>query len=179
MTDTITLPLMGAILAGYQLSPVGIHGLPHWARVLETGLRLAERTGANPRVVALFAVLHDARRRNDHTDPDHGRRGAQLAHALRGTCLHLDDAEFRLLAAACTHHTDGRTTGDITLLTCWDADRLDLWRVGIEPRDELLCTDAARDPELQAWARQRSLEGHVPAVVREQWLTAGGGPSTW
>jgi len=179
MTDTITAPLMGAILAGYQLSPTGIHGLPHWARVLETGLRLAEATGADTRVVALFAVLHDARRCNDHSDPDHGRRGAQLARALRGTRLHLDDAELRLLAAACTYHTDGRTTGDVTLLTCWDADRLDLWRVGIEPRDELLCTDAARDPDLRAWVRRRSLAGHVPAVVRKRWLAVGGGPDPW
>ncbi|RMF87805.1 MAG: HD domain-containing protein [Nitrospirae bacterium] len=161
----MTRELLGAILEGYALDPWGIHGLPHWGRVLETGLRLAARTGADPRVVALFALFHDARRLNDGHDPDHGRRGAQLARRLRGRYLHLEDPAFRLLAAACTHHTAGRTEGDLTLRTCWDADRLDLWRVGIEPRPERLCTAAARDPELRAWARGRSLANHMPAAL--------------
>jgi len=179
MSAAITAPLMGAILAGYRLSPMGIHGLPHWGRVLETGLRLAERTGASARVVTLFAVFHDARRYNDGTDPDHGRRGARLVRELRDNHLRLEPSEYRLLAEACTHHADGRTTGDITLLTCWDADRLDLWRVGIEPHADLLCTDAARDPEIQAWARTRSLGGHLPAFVREKWLATGRGTDPW
>jgi uncharacterized protein len=32
--------------------------------------------------------------------------------------------------------------------TCWDADRLDLGRVGIIPRPDRLCTEEARDPVL-------------------------------
>ena len=51
-------------------------------------------------------------------------------------------------------HTDVHTTGDATLLACWDADRLDLGRVGITPRPDLLCTDAAR--ELIPWGQARA-----------------------
>ena len=48
--------------------------------------------------------------------------------------------------------------GDATVLTCWDADRLDLGRVGIRPDPKYLCTPAARDPEMLASAYLRSLE---------------------
>jgi hypothetical protein len=34
--------------------------------------------------------------------------------------------------------------GDITVQTCWDADRLDLPRVGIQPLPQFLCTEAAK-----------------------------------
>ena len=42
-------------------------------------------------------------------------------------------------------------------MTCWDADRLDLGRVGIRPDPRRLFTAAARSPELLSWAYQRSL----------------------
>ncbi len=56
------------ILTGYALPPRGYHGVVHWARVLENGMRLAAETGANPRVVTLFALFHDARRLNEGRD---------------------------------------------------------------------------------------------------------------
>ena len=59
--------------------------------------------------------------------------------------LHLNDAQFELLRYACTHHTDGETTTDPTIACCWDADRLDLGRVGIEPEADYLSTAAARE----------------------------------
>ncbi len=37
---------------------------------------------------------------------------------------------------------------DPALRACWDADRLDLWRVGIDPDPERLCTAPARKPEV-------------------------------
>ena len=38
----------------------------------------------------------------------------------------------------------------LTIAVCWDADRLNLWRVYITPDPRLLSTKAARDPELIA-----------------------------
>jgi uncharacterized protein len=55
------------------------------------------------------------------------------------------------------YHTDGMVAADPTTQTCWDADRLDLGRVGIRPNAELLCTPAARAPQIIEWAWQRSL----------------------
>ena len=155
------------ILRGYALPLDGAHGVVHWARVIENGLRVAESNGADPDVVALFALFHDSRRVNQHRDDGHGQRGGELARSLRGTLVHLDDARFDLLYEACLLHTDGLTTGDPTMLACWDADRLDLGRVGITPRPELLCTDAART--MLPWADARATSAHVPETVLASW----------
>jgi uncharacterized protein len=48
------------------------------------------------------------------------------------------------LVLACQIHTDGTTSTDATVGVCFDADRLDLGRVGIEPDSELMSTDAGR-----------------------------------
>jgi uncharacterized protein len=153
-------PLLTAIREQYVLDfDFGIHSVSYWWRVRENGLRLAERTGADPQVVELFAFLHDSRRFNDGRDPDHGRRAAEYARGLRGTLVHLDDAAFELLTHACTYHTDGRREGHPTVLICWDADRLDLGRVGIHPDPRYLCTGAARDPAVIRWAYERSVGG--------------------
>jgi uncharacterized protein len=166
----ITAGLLRAIVAGYGLELQGVHGLAHWARVLENGRKLAVVTGADIRVVELFAVFHDARRLNDGHDPGHGRRGALLATALRGEHFDLDDAAFALLLEACDLHTDGRTTGDITLRTCWDADRLDLRRCRIVPDPARLGTGAARDPALLSWADQRATICYDPPLLTNIWL---------
>jgi uncharacterized protein len=54
------------------------------------------------------------------------------------------DAEMSLLIDACTRHSDGHLEADVTVQTCWDADRLDLPRVGIRPLPQFLCTEAAK-----------------------------------
>ena len=169
----IPTDLLRAILDGYTLPLDGIHGLAHWGRVLETGLRLSEETDADPEVVTLFALFHDARRWNESIDPEHGLRGAELAESLRDE-LPLDDLQFELLAEACIHHTDGLTEAHPTVQTCWDADRLDLWRVGIEPENSLLCTPAARDAGIREWSRIRSLDDHWPEPARA-WLRQADG----
>lgn len=143
----------------FTLDLHGIHGVRHWTRVLENGLWLAERTGADPEVVRLFAWFHDSRRQDEGHDPGHGARAEAWLRTLRGSWIHLEDERFELLAHACRHHSDGLLEGDPTVQTCWDADRLDLGRVGIRPRPESLCTEAARDPEVLRWAYGRSLEG--------------------
>jgi uncharacterized protein len=65
----------------FALDINGIHGIRYWARVHSFGARLAEVTGSDPLVLALFALFHDSRRRNDGRDPGHGKRGADLARA--------------------------------------------------------------------------------------------------
>lgn len=117
-----------------------IHGFGHWKRVERNGLILAKRTGANVDVVRLFALFHDSRRINDDHDPDHGARGAAFARELRGRLFELDDNAFELLEYACIWHTDKRFSEDATIGTCWDADRMDLGRVGIIPHENYMST---------------------------------------
>ena len=157
------------VLEDYSLPWGGDHGIAHWARVLENGLRLAEETGASVEVVSLFAVLHDSRRVNEHTDPDHGPRAAEFARTLWGWLFDLPDHEFGLLHRACHGHTHERTHPDVTIQTCWDADRLDLGRVGVTPHPSRLCTEVARKPKTIKWADGRASLGFVPEFVREDW----------
>ncbi len=158
MTGRSHRDILRAIRRQYALDWHGIHGVDHWNRVLENGLRLAGETGARVAVVRLFALFHDSRRLNDGHDPEHGRRGAELAASLRGKLFDLSDEDFALLAFACEHHTDGFTEGDITVQTCWDVDRLDLGRVGIKPDPRKLCTEIAKRSAIIEWAHARSHE---------------------
>ncbi len=162
--NIISPELIRTILGEYQLAWRGVHGITHWARVLENGLRLASYTGARIPVVALFAVFHDSQRSNENLDPGHGRRGADFEKSLQGKAFRLSDEDFALLEKACVHHTEGLTAGGITVQTCWDADRLDLGRVGIIPDPRYLCTDAAKEPEFLDWSYERSCHRHEPEI---------------
>ena len=158
-----------AVLKEYSLPLDGIHGVAHWARVLENGRRLADLTGANSEVVALFAVLHDSRRYYEHSDPEHGPRAADFAEQLRGRVFELDNDEFDVLVRACEGHTHERDHPNVTVQTCWDADRLDLGRVGIMPDPRRLCTSVAQQAETIRWANQRASSLFVPEFVSTQW----------
>jgi uncharacterized protein len=173
---TDILLVLQAVLEDYALPWGGDHGVAHWARVFENGLRLAEETEAVVKVVQLFAVLHDSRRINEHTDPDHGPRAAEFARTLRGRLFDLPDPEFRLLHRACAGHTHERTHPDVTIQTCWDADRLDLGRVGITPHPSRLCTEASKRQSTIRWADGRASFGVVPEFVWEEWGIDLGAP---
>jgi len=156
----ITPSLVAAIRERYQLNWHGILGVSHWARVRLNGLRLAAQTGANPQVVELFAFLHDSCRVDDGVDREHGWRSARFATSLLGTHIFLPDREFDLLFQACGSHTGGQDHHSVTVKTCWDADRLDLGRVGrvgIVPDPRRLCTAAAREMAMINSAYRRSI----------------------
>ena len=134
------------------LSGSRIHGQQHWQTVAAFGLTLAQETpGADPVVALLFGILHDCLRVDDHGDPDHGRRAGALARAMNGGLFHLDAARQQTLETALSLHVDGLVTADPTVGVCWDADRLHLWRISVEPSPTLLSTAAGR--ARIAWAR--------------------------
>jgi len=164
--NEITPSLIQTIRNEYQLPWMGIHGITHWARVLENGLCLAQQTGAQTLVVALFAVFHDSKRTSESQDPGHGRRGAEFGKILNGKAFHLSDNDLTLFETACAYHTDSLTTGDVTVRTCWDADRLDLGRAGIIPDPKLLCTAAAKQSQFLIWACERSFLRYEPEICK-------------
>lgn len=133
------------IIAESPMSEGATHGPRHWARVERNGLYLARETGANELVVRLFAVLHDCQRVNEAGDPGHGQRAAQYAAAIRHELPSLSGEAFEQLRFACEWHTDRRFSEDLTIGVCWDADRLDLGRIGITPNAEYLNSEAARE----------------------------------
>ena len=161
--------LVKKVQAQYRLDADGVHGIRHWGRVLENGRRLVPLTGADLRVVELFAIFHDACRWRDLLDHDHGPRAAEFVQGLRGE-IDLDDDAFALLVLACECHTRGPSLPcDETVLTCLDADRLDIPRVWIPIRPNLLFTAAARDSRMIRWAGARAWHDEIPAVCADEW----------
>ncbi len=158
VSQWITSPLLEKIRSNYCLPWDGIHGYAHWSRVRENGLRIAGLNGANKRIVEYFAFCHDSCRRNENHDPAHGHRAGSYIRKELLPYLDLSQEELELLCFACNLHTDGFTQGDITIQTCWDADRLDLMRVGIMPHCKYLCTNEAKQQEIMDWAVKNSLE---------------------
>lgn len=156
---TDLLPLARFLRQHFALDWYGIHGAAHWTRVRYHGLRLARQSGARADVVTLFAFLHDAERRDDGTDRGHGARGARLARRLHGEHFRLDAEGLDMLCHAIEFHSAGLVEGDITVRTCWDADRLDLARLGIRPDPRRLSTAAARHPEAIARAERMARAG--------------------
>jgi uncharacterized protein len=129
------------------------HGVRHWQLVAYTGAELAaELPDADPDILFLFGLFHDSMRFNDYVDPEHGRRGGALARRLLTDMSLLDDPSIDVLVHACELHADGLLSSDATTGACWDSDRLNLWRVAIEPDPARLCTEPARKPERIAWA---------------------------
>ncbi len=148
----------------FPLTISGIHGLAHWERVLENGVYLAKHSGGDVLICSLFAFLHDCCRESEGSDPEHGARAAEFAKTLRGGILKLEDERFELLRYACEHHEKGRLSEDPTIGACWDADRLDLGRVGRRPNRRFLSTERARRSSVIDWGYRRS-RGH-PAKLK-------------
>lgn len=121
-----------------------IHGLTHWRRVFENGLIIAKNTGANVDLVELFALFHDSCRLNDGKDSNHGRRAAAWVASKRSDLPNLSDELFQYLLEAIRDHTHVKNTDNIHIAACWDADRLDLGRVGKTPSAEFMNTDVGK-----------------------------------
>lgn len=133
MNDVDFANLWTIAAAQFKLGSNSLHGPDHWQRVERNALQIAPHSGAVVQVVRLFAVLHDSQRLNESHDPDHGRRAADWARALRGREFEISDLDFDNLCQALIWHDKGQTSNDPTIGSCWDADRLDLTRIGVRP----------------------------------------------
>lgn len=120
------------------------HGISHWDRVYANGQKLITPE-VNPLVITLFAYLHDSCRLNDGDDIYHGKRAAEWIDTLRDTYLKsVSDEDLILLKEACRLNTIAHKTGNPTIDACFDADRLDLWRVEIVPDPARLATEKGK-----------------------------------
>jgi uncharacterized protein len=149
--------IVQSILSEYRLNLRGTHGAWHWLRVRSNGLALAEATPAADReVVELFALLHDSQRFDEYEDIEHGKRAAEFVERLSAEgVITLGQARLKTLMKACAGHTIEVRSTDPTIGCCYDADRLDLSRLGDAPDDRFMSTVASADPELRrlAWGR--------------------------
>lgn len=119
------------------------HGMRHFRRVDAFGRILCKNSPViDSQVVRAFAYLHDCCRKNDGVEPDHGPRAADFIENWRHTFLsYLDDTQFGKLQDAIRFHTGLKYTHDPTINACFDADRLDLDRVGIAPDPDKMASE--------------------------------------
>ena len=142
--------LVRLVVSEFPLSTRGIHGPSHWFGVRKNGLLLADMTGANNKAVELFALYHDCMRFNDGRDQEYDLRGAKKAYKhWKEGLIDISRDEIDLLYEACRGYTGGgNSPNDVTIGTCWDADRLDLGRIGIRVDPDRLCCEESKDDRL-------------------------------
>ena len=129
----------------FKLNIDGYHGIRHWERVERVGLELAHKYDVNPAIITTFAMFHDCRRIDENKDQEHGQRSAlEWVRYEQDHGHFLSVHEARLVYQAIQGHSDGLITAPIEVQVCWDADRLDLSRVGITVDPKMLCTDHSR-----------------------------------
>ena len=156
MTDLVKKITESIIYTRGLVLPVSSkHSYSHWERVEQIGLKIAEKNGAEKELISLFAYLHDSRRESDHTDNDHGKRAAILLDELiKEKIINITDAQYKKLSFALANHTgDKAKSDDITIQTCWDADRLDLWRVGKTPDPKRMYTEYGKTQEMRDFSK--------------------------
>lgn len=150
----------------------GVHGISHWARLYTYGNILCDgNSNIDRKVVSMFSIFHDSCRLNDHDDPGHGKRSCKLLENILPDLGGLNIEQYTQLYYACGRHTFGTPdeVDDVTILTCWDIDRLDLYRVGNYPDPKLLCTPAARDKDLIWRCSELAEHHHVYHDVINNW----------
>lgn len=163
--NEIDFPALQAHIFSHRVFESEVHGIIHWKQVERNGLLLATETGADTTVVRLFALFHDSKRKHDGPDLEHGPRGAEFAkECFEGHRFDITQEQFDKLYHACMFHTTETRSGDTTIDTCYDADRLDLGRVLIALSPNKMAT------EFGARIAQRSLEEGIEPYNMREWL---------
>lgn len=147
MTSKYLLRLSKQVKSQFLLSANSDHGIDHWTRVEKVGLLLSKQAKADDEIIRLFALLHDSQRLCEGYDPEHGLRASEYAQRLfEQGLLVLEEPRLKLLKFACKYHNDRSVNSDdISVNICWDSDRIDLVRVGVDSKDIRLITQAGKD----------------------------------
>ena len=121
----------------------GLHGLNHVKRVVENAKTIAKNECPNHYDdIVMGAYLHDIGRVNDNGGNEHALQGFEISKQLLAKYWpHLD---HRKILTAIKEHADSLITDDPLIGSIWDADRLDLTRLGIKINPELLSTKTAK-----------------------------------
>lgn len=140
-----------------------LHGVAHWTRVHRYGLLLAdtlELSSTQKIAIALFGWTHDLARTNDGGGNQHSIDGADYVVDVTNTLFsNFPRDTLDIVRCAIYYHSDGMTAEEAlyqhslkdnltwsrddilnTLGCCWDADRLDLLRLGIAPQESKMST---------------------------------------
>lgn len=155
-------------LEPFRKSDSILHGPAHWARVFHFGKLLSEKMSLplqQRQCIQVFAWTHDLARWDDNGGNEHAIAGAYyLDEVVPALFAHLVHDQRELIRAAIRHHADSLAAEEAfhsgwfidlpweksdllnTIGCCWDADRLDLLRLGIEPDHARMSTPYWEEP---------------------------------
>jgi len=121
-----------------QYCKSALHGISHLRQVSLLAGKIASASGADVESAMVAGFLHDAGRTDDFGGNQHALDSAILARPLLIRLYPHIDAD--LVCYAIARHADGMTTDDPLIGSLWDADRLELKRIGRYVREDLLST---------------------------------------
>ena len=105
-------------------------------RVINNGLKLSELVdddSVSEKVIVLFGLLHDIKRKNEEThDMNHGYRANEFIKNEMLPYLNITEEELQNLCKACSIHDRKEKSNIPTVAICLDANLLDIPRKGIE-----------------------------------------------
>jgi len=142
--------LLNIIKQDFKLNLYGYHGIYHWQRVFLNTQKLAKYYNVQSEVFELFSILHDSKRENEHLDINHGKRASEFVKKLiEEKYIKLNTRDEEQLIYACANHTKPDVTNpfynDIIVQICFDADKMDIGRVGIVPDEKYFLTQYAKE----------------------------------
>ena len=141
--------LLKIVKKEFKIDFYGAHGIKHWKRVYKNTQLLAKHYKINSPVFELFALFHDLKRENEYSDLAHGFRASEFVKELiEKKEIILDDNDKNRLIYAIANHTisdeNNPLFNELIVQICFDSDRLDLGRVGIEPEEKYMRTEFAK-----------------------------------
>lgn len=140
-----------------------LHGVTHWTRVHRYGLLLADSLKLSEEerlAIALFGWTHDLARTDDNGGNQHSIDGAKYIQYVTDRLFSdFPETTLDVVTTAIRYHSDGMNAEEAlyelpivdnstwsrestlnTIGCCWDADRLDLLRLGIVPDESMMST---------------------------------------
>jgi uncharacterized protein len=144
------LDLISLIKEELQIDFYGIHGIEHWKNVFYNTQILSSHYNINSEVFELFSLLHDSKREDEYHDKYHGKRAAAFVEELiqKNIINNLSQQDVDRLQYACANHTYSDKKhplySDLIVQICFDSDRLDIGRVGVDVDPYFLSTGYAK-----------------------------------
>jgi HD superfamily phosphodiesterase len=121
---------------------LGLHGFDHLGRVAILAGRLARAVGEDVESAVVMGFLHDSARKDDGGGCLHAIESAVLARKL--LLEFYPQMDRGRICDSIKRHADGETTSDLMVACLWDADRLELKRLGRVVDPDLLSTEIAK-----------------------------------
>lgn len=169
--DSISQQGIQKIIDNFELNPIeSLYGQGHWGRVINNGLKLSQlldNDNISEKVVVLFGLLHDVKRKNEEThDLDHGYRASQFIQNEMLPYLNITEDELKELCTACTIHDRKEKSNNLTIGVCLDANYLDIPRKGIDIEPSFL-NFLEESTVIQEQAEISAMEQKTPKFISE------------